>query len=1461
MVAALLAALIGPYFIDWTSYRADFEREASAVLGRKVEVRGEADARILPFPSLRFTNIVVGAANGEPALTADSFSMDAELAPFLRGEVLIFDMRIVKPSATLTVDENGVVDWAVRPSTPFDPRNITVEKLTVVDGKARIIDEAGGREHLLSEINTTVSARTLAGPWRLGGSMRIDGQRTTVTASTGVADGSGTNRLRVTARPESFPVEFETEGNVAIAKGVPSYSGTFRVAGITPAKDELRAGDGQPKAVIDDRPPNRLVGNFDLNAERLDVASFRFETGPIADPYVAEGSADVDLGKEPKFSVKANGAQVRLTTLGENVNDGATLADRLAALQEALALFPKPPIPGVVDVNLPAVVAGDTTIRDVAISAAPALDGWYLSSASALLPGRSTLEAKGFLTTGKKPRFEGSLLLAVKQPSGFAAWLSKDVDAAVRRLPAAGFNASVFLDASRQTFKDLEVVLGDARLTGEIERTTPANAKPVISAQLSGNKLTEETGSALLSLFVSDAGAFRFMGHDLDMKLKAGPVTAFGLTAATVDTALRVKDDRLDIDRLSVGDVAGASLAATGAVRALTGEPVAEIDATVTADDLEPLASLLAATFRDNRLVAEIAQRARDNPGLLANARLDVVGSAAANGADVVDVAFSAKGNAGGSALSATSSGSFKGGLAPDMPLELSFEASNGDATRLLALAGLPTLPLTVVGGGTLNLNAKGNLAAGMQTTASIAGEKFLTGFEGLVTSTPDGLAARGKARLEASDIEPWLMSLGASLPGMGFGTSVSLTGDADYGKQLLVLSALNGTVAEGAVSGDLNISIDQGLPKFTGALAVDTVDLTPLTAMVFGEAATAPQDDGSWPMAPLQAEPVAPFAADVTLTVGTIWAGPLPPIHDASLALQADGRRLRIADLDAKLANGKVNALVELKNDAGNGLLSGEVKLGGADIGLLSQALGVSDPALSGRADISASVSSSGKSIGGLAAALAGSGTVDLQGVAVDGLNPAALAELLKRADAVGPTLDAARTASFAPPVIGAGKFDAGNTQFAFNIASGVARMAAASFDRDQAKLTVELRADLARETLSGDGAFIYKPGDAALVGSEPSVRLVFSGPLQKPEVAMDTAPLGQFLTQRQLEIEQARVEAMQAALLEKQRLRRETAYYVALRQGRQVLAGEEAHRRDATVRLYREMEARVRAAEEAELKAQEEERLRNEEKARLEAEAKAKADAEAKAAADAKAKAEAEAKAKADAEAKAAADAKAKAEAEARAKADAEAKAAADAKARADAEAKAAAEVWAQAKAKAEARAAAQAKAKAEAEAAALAQARAAADATAKADADAKAAADAKASADAAAAAKVKAETEARAAADARAKADAEARTAAESMAKADADAAAAKAAADEAQAAVETAVQPAATPPLEEQTRREAIGQIVREQQADNAANQPAAAPRRERPARPAPADFPPPPPAPPATLGDLIRSLGQ
>ena len=83
-IIALLAALIGPYFIDWNQFRPQFEAEAGTIMGVPVRVAGELDARLLPAPTLRLRSVTFGGNNDLGRLRADNprrFSL--ELRPEL----------------------------------------------------------------------------------------------------------------------------------------------------------------------------------------------------------------------------------------------------------------------------------------------------------------------------------------------------------------------------------------------------------------------------------------------------------------------------------------------------------------------------------------------------------------------------------------------------------------------------------------------------------------------------------------------------------------------------------------------------------------------------------------------------------------------------------------------------------------------------------------------------------------------------------------------------------------------------------------------------------------------------------------------------------------------------------------------------------------------------------------------------------------------------------------------------------------------------------------------------------------------------------------------------------------------------------------------------------------------------------------------------------------------------------
>jgi uncharacterized protein involved in outer membrane biogenesis len=1218
IVLALTVALVGPYFVNWTSYRADFEREASAILGRKVTVEGGVAARILPFPSVTFSDVVVqGASQGEPAVTAETFSMDAELAPFLRGEFLIFDMRLVRPKISISVAADGTVDWAVRPSAPFSASRISLEKLTVTDGQVSIHHAAGGRTHLLSEVNAGISARSLAGPWRANGTLKIDGVSTRLAVSTGKVDQAGAMRLRITADPATYPVAIETDGDARFKEGAVHYAGTFRLgAGGGVDRAQLPGGLRGSLDAATDKPagnaarPFRINGKFSFDHQRLGIDEFRFETGPADDPYTADGAAFVDLGTRPHFSIKASGAQVRFDEAvgARETVKGITIRGRMAAVEKALAGLPRPAIPGTVDINLPAVVAGDTTVRNVRLSAEPVPQGWNVKSLAATLPGRTTLEGSGLLRTGQDFGFAGSLLLAVAQPSGFAAWLAKDVDDAIRRIPAAGFRAKVNMTSKQQRFDDLELILGAAKFHGVIDNEQPDDARPSMRLELTGDALDVDGMAAFASLFVSDTGANRLGDHDLDFNIKAGPVSVAGLTAEMVDTALRLRDQTLEIDRLSINGLSGATISATGRVRNFAQNPSGNLDASIVAVDLAPLIAALAERYPANALARELHNRADAYPGLFADSEIDVVASAVPGDNETSDVAVSATGVAGASDFSLTANANGNVEAPEAATVSLLFSAKNGNAEALMALYGLPALPLGVTGSGETNLQAKGTLGGGLETTLGFTGLETQASFTGKVTASNDALTAKGTVQLETADIEPWLMTAGASLPGMGLGLPVELAAGAEYEKGLLKLSDIEGTVEEGAVSGDLRVELKEGMPHMMGSLAVDELELAPAVAMVLGDAALQREEDG-WPTAAFQDKVSAPFTADLDLSAGALSAGPLGMASDVRMTARLDLEGMRLSDISGKAHDGRLSGLVELKNTDGTGLFSTQLKLGGADLGSLLAGTG-----LAGKGDLTATVSASGKSVDAMVAALSGSGTAALRDLAISGVNPQAFPALIVQADTIGRDVDAAKTAAFAPGIVGAGAFATKEAELAFTVAGGVLRAPPLTLDNPAVTLTAEAGADFNLGNVSANGSIAYRPGDENLVGSEPVVRFAVAGPIGGPVTGQfDTEPLAQFLTQRALEREQARVEAMQAVLIEKQRLRREARYYAALQEDRDRVA-EELRRADEALRLKAEEEARRQAEEAARAKEEAEAKARDEEEARQKAadEALARAAAE---------------------------------------------------------------------------------------------------------------------------------------------------------------------------------------------------------------------------------------------------------
>lgn len=1151
-----------PPFVDWSNYRADFEREASRILGRQVTVGGQASARLLPFPSVRFSDVTVaGSDGGPPAMTAESFSMDAELSPFLRGEILIFDMRLEKPRLSVSVDSSGILDWAIRPQAPTAVNDITLEQVRIVDGELLIRHAASGVDQTITDIDASVSADSLAGPWRMSGSAAARGHSVEFAFSTGSVGEDGRIRLRSRIEPDDMDVTFEADGNVVLENGAPRYSGTFTFGPRAAPEDEPEEAFAISVLTENAWAGIRLSGTFTLDDKLLAFDTIRFESGPEEDPYTAEGTGFIDLGREPRFALRLEGRQVQLAAR-DIAGAPVSFPTRLAAFRAFLDELPQPGLPGTIDMNLPAVVAGDTTIRDLSFAAQPRDDGWNLSRFSAKLPGRTTLEASGLLRNDGAVSFDGRMLLAIAQPSGFAAWLSDDVDDAIRRLGSAGFSGEVNLSQDRQSIRDLEAILGGAKFSGVFDRLSPAGERPSTVVDLTGQALDIDGLQSLAALFLGEQGEVRLEEDDLDIKVSAGPVSFSGTRAETLDVALRLKDGILDLDRLAVTGLEGATITVSGRIDDYPEATSALIEAAVSADDMRGLAALLSRRYPASRLLETLVTRADGFPGLLDQTTLDITARL-----DGDRLRLSGQGRAGGTAVDVRLAGE-RAFLEGQGNVQFAMTGANNEGEAILAAWGLPVLPVGLAGRIETGLKVDGNPDTGFSVSATVSGPSALLRFSGNARMENGHLRLTGNGELKGEDVTPWMMATGYGLPGLEFGLPVILETPMTFMDGVLGLAGIKGSVAGNALNGAAELRLEGGRPMLSGTMVTEALSFDWLAGFLLGSESVGMTGAGEWADTPFLPEGQIPVDMRMALEAGSVSLSGMRPLNDVKMRLTVDQSRVRVSDLDAVLAGGRVSGLVELANTAGSATMSSQVNITGADVGALVPA-----HAAQGIADLSASIAGSGKTPGAFLASLSGSGTARLKDVMLPGLNTDAYSRIVAAADALGPDIGEDMVSQLAVPVLTGGMVQIAQADFAFTIAGGVLRTAPIRIPTGNADLSAELSIDLGSGREQASGTLAFDPGDDKLAGSEPLVRYSWNS---ETGLELDTGPLTQFLTQRALEREQARVEAMQALLLEKQRLRREAGYFARLEDLRAEIRAEEERRRA-------EEEARRRAQEES--------------------------------------------------------------------------------------------------------------------------------------------------------------------------------------------------------------------------------------------------------------------------------------
>ncbi|MCX7670681.1 MAG: hypothetical protein N2439_11490, partial [Anaerolineae bacterium] len=566
------------------------------------------------------------------------------------------------------------------------------------------------------------------------------------------------------------------------------------------------------------------------------------------------------------------------------------------------------------------------------------------------------------------------------------------------------------------------------------------------------------------------------------LTLDAGPVQAAGLEAGTFGLTARIKEDRADIDRLMVTDLAGASLSATASLTDLSRTPSGTLDASIVSADGAELFSALAARFPGAAWLADASARVQMTPDLLSDLQLSII---AASAPEEPARAFTVSGNvraASGSASFSANWNGLDGGLGA-LEGEWQVTATQDEPLNFLSLAGIDLVPLGAPGPATLELKASGNPDSALEIDLAYSADGTTASFSGIRRNGPEGAVLDGRAVLSSTDVDPYLLATGLAFPGTGLGTPVSLETQLVLSRSSHALNQLTAAVSGLGAAGNLAIARSGDRPAISGSLSVDRADAGWMLEMIGGPASLQPDAQGRFAAA-FSANPGLPADGRIRLSARSFDLGPAGTVSAAEADVAFDAASIRIEKFEGRLAGGTLSGTLAGTNQDGTVTIGGDFALRSAQTGQL-----IASPGVSGQVDVSGTVSASGKTVDGLAASLTGSGAASLSGASIDGVNPGGLAPFLALPLTEGKAPDEAAVRDMIERHVFSGSMPFGTATAAWTAASGKVRVPGFRATSGSAGVEADIEADVASQKVSVRGRVTYDAGRQALAGAETVV------------------------------------------------------------------------------------------------------------------------------------------------------------------------------------------------------------------------------------------------------------------------------------------------------------------------------------------------------------------------------------
>lgn len=220
IVILLIGVFVTPQLIDWNKYKAQIVEQIKSATGIEVVINGDLSVAVLPSPHVQVKNLTVISPNKitfDNLLTLKEAEVQVSLTQILQKKIDVQKVRLIEPNITLEILNDGRPAWETdkiaqmtgakekmtetmsqvseeasqkisqatteQGSALLD--QITVNKLEIQDGNIHFIDHAKGSVQKVENINVSLSAKSLNGPFKLEGDLKYQEDQIALNANTG----------------------------------------------------------------------------------------------------------------------------------------------------------------------------------------------------------------------------------------------------------------------------------------------------------------------------------------------------------------------------------------------------------------------------------------------------------------------------------------------------------------------------------------------------------------------------------------------------------------------------------------------------------------------------------------------------------------------------------------------------------------------------------------------------------------------------------------------------------------------------------------------------------------------------------------------------------------------------------------------------------------------------------------------------------------------------------------------------------------------------------------------------------------------------------------------------------------------------------------------------------------------------------------------------------------------------